>query len=68
LLSRRGTFDANARIVVTGIEQVKGGSLSMEVVMAVKCRPERTDKKPASKPVVVKPHTRSNPKPIGKKC
>lgn len=35
---------------------------------SVKCRPERTQKKPGKKTVSVKPHERSKPKPIHKSC
>lgn len=33
-----------------------------------KCYPKRTGKKPGPKPVRVKSHPRSKPKPIKKKC
>jgi len=33
-----------------------------------KCRPQRVGTKPGPKPVKVKPHRRSKPKPIKKKC
>lgn len=34
----------------------------------VKCRPERTEKKPGPKTVVVETHKRSKPKPLPQKC
>ena len=34
----------------------------------IKCRPTRTGGKPGPKNVSVKPHKRSTPKPLGKKC
>lgn len=35
---------------------------------AVKCRPVRTSPKPGPKTVRVRPHVRSVPKPLPKKC